>query len=238
MLGLSHGVLMGLDGHYRARIQARDAILQQHHPSASMATPSPSPSPAPGLGPTSKQASKGVGKMAQPKDPATPTQPAFVVGSSSTSTTPPPTTARTTTPSASKSGGAAAAATGKAATVPRKTPPAKPSTPPAAPGTLKPGVVAQIGKRPPVVPPDPALAACFATPFEDTTAQDLELMEEQPVVEAKAKASTATPPPIDTSLVYLDLIVPDLEDRRRCSRRCRPRPSRSRVSPRSARGTL
>ena len=61
MLGVSHSVLMGLDGHYRARIQARDAFLQQHHPGASMTTPSPSPSPAPGLGPTSKQATKGAG---------------------------------------------------------------------------------------------------------------------------------------------------------------------------------
>ena len=211
MLGLCHSVLMGLDGHYRARIQARDAILQQHHPSASMTTPSPSPSPAPGLGPTSKQASKGSGKMAQPKDSAPP-KPAFVVGSSSTSTTPSSTPARTTTPSASTGGGATAAAAGKAAAVPRKTPPSKPATPSAVPGTSKPGVVAQIGKRPPVVPPDPALAACFATPFEDTTAQDLELMVEQPAVAAKAKAPTATPPSLDNSLGYLDLIVPDLED--------------------------
>ena len=77
---------------------------------------------------------------------------------------------------------------------------------------MKPGVVAQIGKRPPVVPPDPALAACFATPFEDTTAQDLELMVETPAVAAKAKASPGTPQPPHTSLAYLDLIVPDLED--------------------------
>ena len=96
--------------------------------------------------------------------------------------------------------------------MPRKTPPAKPATPASLPGTVKPGVVAQIGKRPPVVPPDPALVACFATPFQDTTAQDLELMVEPPAVAAKAKASPETQQSPDTSLAYLDLIVPDLED--------------------------
>ena len=66
LLGLCHSVLLGLDGHYRARIQARDAILQRHHPGASMTTPSPSP--APGLGPTSKQAiQKARGRLRSPK---------------------------------------------------------------------------------------------------------------------------------------------------------------------------
>ena len=210
LLGLCHNVLLGLDGHYRARIQARDAILQQHHPGASMTMSSPSPTPAPGLGPTSKQATKGAGKTAQPKDPAPQPQPA----SSSTSTTPPSTTARTTTPSASTSAKAAAVVTGKAATVavPMKTPPAKPTSPVTVPGTVKPGAVAQIGKCPPVVPPDPALAACFSTPFEDSTAQDVELMVDRPAAPAKAKATSATPPSLDNSLGYLDLIVPDLED--------------------------
>ena len=90
-----------------------------------------------------------------------------------------------------------------------KTPPAKPAQ---VPGTVKPGVVAHIGKRPPVVPPDPALAACFSTPFEDTTAQDLELMVETPAAVATVKASSSTSPPPDTSLAYLDMLVPDLED--------------------------
>ena len=131
MLGLCHSVLMGLDGHYRARIQARDAILQQHHPGASMTTPSPSP--APGLGPTSKQATKGAGKTAQPKDAAAPKPPQ--PGTPSSSTTPPPTTARSTAPSPSTTGGTGGA-TGKAAgaAVPRKTPPAKPATPASMPG--------------------------------------------------------------------------------------------------------
>ena len=210
MLGLCHSVLMGLDGHYRARIQARDAILQQHHPGASMTTPSPSP--APGLGPTSKQATKGAGKTAQPKDAAAPKPPQ--PGTPSSSTTPPPTTARSTAPSPSTTGGTAGAATGKAAgaAVPRKTPPAKPATPASVPGTVKPGVVAHIGKRPPVVPPDPALGACFATSFEDTTAQDVELMVETPAAVATTKASPSTSQQPDTSLAYLDMIVPDLED--------------------------
>ena len=64
----------------------------------------------------------------------------------------------------------------------------------------KPGVVAYIGKRPPVLP---------TAPFEDTTAQDLELMVDRPV--GTAKAPSPSPPPI-ASLGYLDMIVPDLED--------------------------
>ena len=192
VLGLCHGVLMGLDGHYRARIMARDAILAQHHPAATQ-TPTPS-KPMPTVGPSSKQASKGVGKNAPP--------PAQPKGTPSTSTTPTPATARTATTTTSTAAGSGGTDAGKA-TVPQKTPPAKPTAaaaPAAPPGTVKPGVVAHIGKRPPVVP---------TAPFEDTTAQDLELMVDRPV--GTAKAPSPSPPPT-ASLGYLDMIVPDLED--------------------------
>ena len=88
--------------------------------------------------------------------------------------------------------------------MPKKTPPAKPTAaaaPASPPGTVKPGVVAHIGKRPPVVP---------TAPFEDTTAQDVELMVDRPV--GTAKAPSPSPPQPTASLGYLDMIVPDLED--------------------------
>ncbi|CAE7156095.1 unnamed protein product, partial [Symbiodinium necroappetens] len=194
VLGLRHSALMGLDGHYRARIMARDAILAQHHPAAAPQQTPPS-KPMPTVGPTSKQASKGTGKTAP--------QPAQQPGTPSTSTTPPPATTRPTATSASAGAGPGGTTAGKA-TVPKKTPPAKPTAaaaPAAPPGTVKPGVVAHIGKRPPVVP---------SAPFEDSTAQDVELMVDRPV--GTAKAPSPSPPPPAASLAYLDLIVPDLED--------------------------